>query len=135
MIVVNMCGINMKKGGMGRIFMNKKLSALTVIGLMMLVAAASVYAHAAILWCYVENDKVYVEAFFMGGKKLQNGQIYVVDANGNKLLEGKTDVQGLLSFDPPVKDYMKIILKLDTGHSSEFELTKQDFLDAENQKK
>ena len=30
---------------------------------------------------------------------------------------------------------MKIILKLDTGHGSEFDLTKQDFLDAENAKK
>jgi len=100
-----------------------------------LVIAASAYAHAAVLWCYVENNKVYVEAFFMGGKKVQNGQIYVVDAEGKKILEGKTDEQGLFNFDPPIKDYMKIILQLDEAHGSEFELTKEDFLDAENQEK
>jgi len=116
----------------------KLLFSLTLFGLMMLTTATFIYAHAAVLWCYVENDKVYVEAFFMGGKKVQNGQIYVVDAGGNKILEGKTNTEGLFNFTPASKDALKIILKLDTGHGSEFEITKQDFIDAaaaESQKK
>lgn len=105
--------------------------AMLVAGLMVLAITAAAYAHAAVLWCYVENNKVYVEAFFMGGKKVQNGKIFVVDKNGEKVLEAETDKEGLLNFEPPFKDDMKIILRLDTGHGTEFELTKQDFIDAE----
>lgn len=103
---------------------------LLIGGLMILGMAASAYAHAAVLWCYIEGDTVYVEAFFMGGKKVQNGQIVVVDANEKKLLEGTTDKEGNFSFKPPIKDDMKILLILDAGHASTFDLTKQDFEDA-----
>jgi hypothetical protein len=95
-----------------------------------LALAASAYAHATVLWCYVENNRVYVEAFFMGGAKVQNGTIIVADKNGKKLLEGKTDKQGLFNFAPPVQDDMTIVLKVDSGHGADFMLTKQDFLDA-----
>lgn len=104
---------------------------LLATGLMMLSITAAAYAHAAVLWCYVEGNKVYVEAFFMGGKKVQNGKIYVLDKKGEKVMEAETDKEGLLNFEPPFRDDMKIVLKLDTGHGSEFDLTKQDFLDAE----
>jgi nickel transport protein len=95
-----------------------------------LALAASAYAHATVLWCYVENNHVYVEAFFMGGAKVQNGTIFVVDKNGEKLLEGKTNKEGLFNFEPPVQDDMTIVLKVDSGHGADFKLTKQDFLDA-----
>ncbi len=106
---------------------------LLAAGILFLSLATNVFAHAAVLWCYVEDDKVYVEAFFMGGKKVQNGKIYVIDKKGDKIIEAATDKQGLYNFVPPFKDDMKIILRLDSGHGTEFELTKQDFLDAENQ--
>lgn len=125
----------MRTNKMQKTGVNKTLLSLMVTGFMVLFTAAIVYAHAAVLWCYVENNKVHVEAFFMGGKKVQNGQIFVVDATGKKLLEGKTDKNGLFQFDPPIKDDMKIILQLDTGHGSDFEITKQDFLDAEKSEK
>jgi len=104
-----------------------------VAGFLMLAIAASAYAHAVVLWCYVENDHVYVEAFFMGGNKVQKGKIIVVDKNGKKLLEGITNKQGLFNFVPPIRDEMTIILKVDSGHGSDFTLTKQDFLDAEQE--
>ena len=100
------------------------------ISALILASATFAYAHAAVLWCYVENNQVYVEAFFMGGKKVQNGHIIVIDAQENKIFEGKTNTEGLLNFTPSIQEDMKILLKLDTGHGSEFELTKQDFLDA-----
>ena len=111
-----------------------KLRMISLTLFITFFVSAYAYAHAAVLWCYVENNKVYVEAFFMGGKKVQDGRIIVIDANGKKLLEGKTDTQGLFNFEPPIKDNMKIILQLDSGHGSDFELTKQDFLDAEQTK-
>ena len=66
----------------------------------------------------------------MGGNKVQNGKIFVVDKDGKKLLEGTTDKQGLFNFDPPMQDDMTIVLKVDSGHGTDFKLTKQDFLDA-----
>ncbi len=112
---------------------NKKQPVLMLIAacLLVLVLSAVAYGHAAVLWCYVENNKVNVEAFFMGGNKVQHGKIFVVDKDGKKILEGVTDKKGLFSFDPPFKDDMTIILKIDSGHGTDFELTKQDFLDAE----
>ncbi len=99
--------------------------------LTLLAIAASAYAHAALLWCYVEKDRVYVEAFFMGGKAIQNGKIVVVDHSGKQLLEGITNQEGLFDFVTPIRDDMTIILKIDTGHGSDFKLTQQDFLDAQ----
>ena len=112
------------------IFSVKQLGFLCATGLLFLSIAASAYAHATVLWCYVENNRVYVEAFFMGGNKVQNGKIFVVDKDGKKLLEGTTDKQGLFNFEPPVQDDMTIVLKVDSGHGTDFKLTKQDFLDA-----
>ncbi len=102
------------------------------IGLILLAAATATaaYAHAAVLWCYVENDQVHVEAFFMGGKKLQKGKILVLDAQGKKILEGLTDEKGIFSFTPKVQNNMTIVLQLDEGHGSDFQLTKEDFLEA-----
>lgn len=106
-----------------------KISLITGL-LLLLFSAAIAYAHATVLWCYVENNVVFVEAFFMGGNKVQNGKIFVVDKDGKKLLEGITDKEGLFKFVPPVQDDITIVLRIDTGHGADFKLTKQDFLDA-----
>ncbi len=100
-----------------------------------IVMCSEAFAHSPVLWCYVENGRVYVEAFFMGGAKIQNAKIYVVDKNGKKLLEGRTDKKGLFNFKPPIKDDMTILLRVDAGHNAEFKLTKQDFIDAEKEQK
>jgi len=99
-----------------------------VCTLFLLCAAATmVFAHAATLWAYVENDRVYVEAFYVGGTKVQGGHVVVINNEGKKLLEGKTDAEGKFDFAPPVKSDMKILLLIDEGHSSEFEIKAEDF--------
>ena len=109
---------------------HKQLFVILTTMVMVLAFTASAFAHAVVLWCYVENHHVYVEAFFMGGNKVQNGKIHVYDKNGKKILEGTTNKEGLFDFDPPFEDDMTIVLKIDSGHGSDFTLTKQDFLDA-----
>ena len=111
-------------------FAMKKMVILGTAALLLLAVATYVSAHSAILWCYVDNHRVYVEAFFMGGKKVQGGDILVFDKNGKRLLQGKTDQQGLFDFAPPLEDEMKIILTTESGHDAEFKLIRQDFLDA-----
>lgn len=97
------------------------------IGLMVLAFAALAFAHAALLWAYVENNHVYVEAFFMGGNKIKNTRIVVVDDKGKKLIEGKTDEEGKFDFAPPIIDDMTILLLIDKAHRSEFKIKKEDF--------
>ena len=102
------------------------------IALTVLFTSAVAFAHAAVLWAYVEKNHVYVEAFFMGGAKLKNGRIVVADANGKKLLEGKTDEEGKFDFAPPIVDDMTILLLIDKAHGSEFKIKKQDFEASDN---
>jgi len=94
---------------------------------LILGTAATALAHAATLWAYVEDNHVYVEAFYIGGTKVQGGHIVVIDNEGKKLVEGKTDTEGKFDFTPPVKTDMKILLLIDEGHSSEFEIKAEQF--------
>ncbi|MCI5222358.1 MAG: hypothetical protein D3924_06730 [Candidatus Electrothrix sp. AR4] len=98
--------------------------------LLLSIAASTAYAHATTLWCYVENNRVYVEGFFMGGRKVQKGTVIVVNKKGEKILEGTTNKEGKFDFDPPYQGAMTILLKVDEAHDTDFELTEQDFLDA-----
>lgn len=108
----------------------RQTAVLLAAAMLFLSIAASVYAHATTLWCYVENSRVYVEAFFMGGKKVQNGTLIVVNEKGEKILEGATDKEGKFDFEPPYQGNMTIVLKVDEAHGTDFELTEEDFLDA-----
>jgi len=103
------------------------LLCLVLVFLLIAGAAGLALAHSAVLWCYVEKGRVFVEAFFMGGEKIRGGKIIVVDAAGNKLLEGTTDKEGLFDFDPPIRDDMTVVLRLDQGHGTDFTISKEDF--------
>ena len=108
----------------------RQAALLLAATMLFLSFASSAFAHATTLWCYVENNKVYVEGFFMGGRKVQNGHVIVVNKKGEKILEGTTDKEGKFDFEPPYQGDMTILLKVDQAHDADFELTEQDFLDA-----
>lgn len=106
-------------------FLARPILFLTAI--ILFCAASAALAHSVSLWAYVEKGRVYVEAFFSDGAKVQDGPICVVDAKGKKLLEGKTDKEGKFDFIPPVKEEMTILLRLGGGHGAEFKLKAKDF--------
>lgn len=108
----------------------KQAALLLAATMLFLSFASSAFAHATTLWCYVENNQVYVEAFFMGGKKVQNAKVIAVNDKGEKILEGTTDKEGKFNFEPPYQGNMTILLKVDDAHGADFELTEEDFLDA-----
>jgi len=115
-----------------------KRPAAVLAGAMLLLAGAAslVQAHGTNLWCYVEKGRVYVEGSFMGsGRALQNGKVVVLNAKEEKILDGVTDKDGKFNFEPPYKGKMTILLKSDESHSADFDLTEQDFLDAEAEEK
>ena len=67
------------------------LSFLLVLGNLL---APGAWAHKVNLFAYVEGETVYTESYFPDGKKVKKEKKEVLEANGTKILEGKTDAQG-----------------------------------------
>jgi hypothetical protein len=105
-------------------------SLLAALLFLVLGNVSFVQAHAINLWCYVENDRVYVEGFFMGGQKTKHTQVFVVNEQGEKILTGTTDAEGKFDFEPPYQGNMTVFLHVDESHQVDFELTEEDFLEA-----
>jgi len=83
-----------------------------------------VFAHKVNIFAYVEGDKVYTESYFNDGKKCIDSKIEVFNNQGNKLLEGLTDEEGMFSFEIPSKDVidgdLKVVLTASMGHQAEY---------------
>lgn len=86
------------------------------------LTASPSWAHKVHLFAYVEGGKVYTESYFPDGKKVEGGMIAVLDSSGRKLLEGKTDSQGLFSFPLPKKEDLTLVLDATMGHKNSFVL-------------
>ncbi len=80
----------------------------------------SVDAHKVTVFAWVEGDMVHTESKFSRGKKVNGGTVVVYDLQGNRLLEGKTDAQGLFLFSVPKKAALKVELQAGMGHRAEW---------------
>ncbi len=88
--------------------------------LMVLLSAPAVLAHKVYLFSWVEGDMVHVEAYFNKSRKVKGGKIIILDASGQKLLEGQTDDNGLFSFKAPIKADLTVVLEASMGHRNEW---------------
>ena len=77
-------------------------------------------AHKINVFAWVDEDTVFVESKFSGGKRVKEGTITVSDLEGNQLLSGKTNDQGEFSFQIPKKTTLKIVLIAGMGHQGEW---------------
>lgn len=87
---------------------------------MLLLPVQNIFAHRVNVFAWVEDDTVFVESKFAGGRKVTGGKIIVTDSKGTELLTGKTDDQGEFSFTIPQKTELKIILEAGLGHRAEW---------------
>lgn len=115
-------------------FTKKRIVFATLGALLSLMLTCSAFGHAAIVWAYVEGDKVFVEAFYASGKKLQNAKVVVADFNGKSILEGHTDTEGKFSYKPVSKDAQTIVVSAGESHVGDFELTADDLADVKLEK-
>ncbi len=103
---------------------NKLYLILIFIFLIIIMTNISVFAHKVIIFAYVEGDIVYTESYFSDGKKCMDSKIEVFDNQGNKLLEGLTDEEGMFSFEIPSEDViggdLKLVLTASMGHRAEY---------------
>ena len=107
--------------------MKKAAKSICISSLILLFFAYFAAAHSVILWAYVENGEVYVEAFTQKGTKIKDAQLMVIDKTGKTLYEGKTDAEGKFQFVPSVKEEMTIVMIIDHAHKTEFKLMAEDF--------
>jgi len=103
---------------------NKPYLILIFIFLITIMMDVSVFAHKVNIFTYVEGDKVYTESYFNDGKKCIDSKIEVFDNQGNILLEGLTDEEGMFSFEIPSEDVidgdLKVVLTASMGHRAEY---------------
>lgn len=106
-------------------YRNYSLAAALAL-LLTLSTTMAAWGHAAIVWAYVDQNLVQVEAFFPNNAKIQNATVLVVDEQGKTIMEGKTDSAGKFSYQPTSKKPQTIIIKAGESHVGDFELTAED---------
>ncbi len=107
-------------------YLVKKVSLVMMLVMLVLIAVPAM-AHKVNIFAYVENDIVYTESYFPDGKKVGFGAIEVFNGAGKKLLEGKSDQEGLFSFPlPAVKEDLTIVINASMGHKNSYLLKKEE---------
>lgn len=87
---------------------------------------APAYGHKVNIFAYVENGKIFTESYFPDGKAVEDGVIEVLDSQGQKIAEGKTDKEGKFSLPIPKKEDLTIVINASMGHKNTFLLKKTD---------
>lgn len=112
---------------------NKPYIILIFIFLIIIMMDVPVFAHKVNIFAYLEGDKVYTESYFNDGKKCIDSKIEVLDNQGNKLLEGLTDEEGMFSFEIPSEDIvdgdLKVVLTASMGHRAEYTISADELGD------
>ena len=103
---------------------------LSVLIFLILLNVSSALAHGVSVFAWVQGDTVHTQSKFMGGKRPNQALIEVFDKTGNLLLKGKTDTQGLFSFQAPKISDMQIVLTAGMGHRAVWALSKEAFQEA-----
>jgi len=105
----------------------KNVGFLAGLMVIFLGIAVPAMAHKVNIFAYVEKGMVFTESYFPDGKKVEGGSVEVLDGSGKKLLEGKTDKEGLFSFPLPAKKQdLTIVLNASMGHKNSFILKKSE---------
>ena len=114
------------KGDLKKGFSTIFLSALCVFAVFASFAPSEALAHNVSVFAYVEGDTVVTESYFNDGRKCRECTIDVFDRSGNKLLDGKTNMEGQFSFKVPAKGDLIVRLTASMGHMAEYTLTAEE---------
>jgi nickel transport protein len=119
----------MSAGNRSSFMIRLTLTSLAVLALLCASVAVS-SGHGVNVFVYVEGDSIIAEAYFSKSAKAKDCIVEVYDSQGKKLLQGKTDQQGIYAFKiadlPPVSGDLKFVLLAGQGHQGEFTLAAAD---------
>lgn len=86
-----------------------------------LTASETALAHKVNVFAFVEGDQIYVQGYFLDGKKAKNGKVTVFSDKDEVLNEGLTNDEGEYVFVmPAAKQGMRIVLNAGEGHQAEY---------------
>lgn len=104
----------------------KRVNCLLAVLVVILSASGTALAHKVNLFAYAEGGTVFTESYFPDGRAVEGGKVLVYDSNADLILEGKTDTEGIFSFDIPKIDDLKIVIDAAMGHKNSFTLKKAE---------
>lgn len=81
------------------------------------------YAHKVNVFAYLEGDRVYVQGYFLDGKKAKNSKVTVYASGDQPVVEGLTNEEGEFTFPVTVKQDMRIVLNAGEGHQAEYQFS------------
>ncbi len=93
-----------------------------------LIAVPRANAHGINVNARMEGGRILTESYFNSKIKVIDGQIKVFGPNGELLLEGKTDANGIYSFKIPQETDLRIVLESAMGHRAEYILKADEIL-------
>lgn len=107
------------------------------IGLALLVlclGAGPALSHKVITFAWVEDGQVRVEAGFGKGRPARSCEVLVLDSEGSRVAQGKTDDQGAWSFPvpDPVTSGLEVLLNAGAGHKGKWTIPVEELRTAEN---
>jgi nickel transport protein len=94
--------------------------------MLVVFTASQVWAHKVNIFAYVDGETVYTESYFPDGTPVKEGIVEVLDTGKEKLLEGKTDQQGLFSFTLTKKEDLLIVINASMGHKNSYLLKESE---------
>lgn len=109
-----------------------RTSISTVVFIILFLAVGAVHAHKVNMFAHVEGDKVRVEGYFSDGKRASDSQIQVFAPDGERLLKGVADGEGVFVFDVPQISDLRITLYAGVGHRAEYTLSEAELAGAAN---
>lgn len=89
--------------------------------------STTVQAHKLNMFAYVEDEEIYVEAYFANGKRAKNSVIEVYDPQDQLLYNSTTDEEGGHQFTIPQKTELRIVINAGMGHQTEYILPRSEF--------
>ena len=108
------------------VLMKKRLGIVFFLYLVLVGVHSIAWGHAAVVWAYAEGSRVFVEAFFASGKKIQNATVVILDKSGKEIIKGKTDKDGKFSYTPLSKETQTVVVSSGDSHVGDFELLPED---------
>ena len=104
--------------------MSRVLLSLFGVLVFGLLVTNPVLAHKVNIFAYSEGGVVYVEGYFPDGRPVEKAALEVFDSQGQQLLSGQTDAEGLFQFKLPKRDDLTLIIDAGMGHKNRYLLKK-----------
>ena len=87
-------------------------------------------AHKVVVFGWVEDGRIHVEAGFGSGRPAKNCKVDILDPAGSKAASGRTDMSGKFSCDLPGHAACDLTIRLDagTGHLGQWVIKKEEWM-------